>query len=836
MKKGWRWLTVWPILIIIGVTAFVFRDAIFPPFPSWVLSRESGDVSTLYYYWRSFGFESLKAGIIPLWNPDIFCGTPFAAYPESALFYPLNFVFLILSLPAALNTSFILHLFLLAVFQYYWLRFIGSGRWPALLGSLVLLFSGPVILHLTAGHLSNICTMAWVPLLFLSAEGFLRTRKLRWAAILGLLAGIQLLAGHWQYVYYTGLGLAVYCLGRLIIGVGLKKREWKFIPAGVIVCLVIALGLAAIQILPALSVSGDSFRKDLDIGWASAFSLPPINLITFILPGSLGDTIGSLYWGRYYFWEMCGYLGFIPLILAILALLLRKDRMAILLAALAAGTVIIAMGSYTPIFKPLYDFLPGFRYFRGSAKLLFLATFFLSSLAARGADCLTNGSSSEKKRETGRPAARFSPSIWRRITIITAAGVLLLSLAALAISYTGGESTPRWWREGLTNELLRGPHYDIVPPGQPNWWQQLMRETPPEINYPAYINRLVGETPFPGNSWRTLLGGMERLGWTSLVFAFLLAGVGLIRRVRTLSVALITILAAGELIFWARPYITGFDSRTCLWEPEINQFFREQDEPFRYLSIDPADYNRGMLNNSSSILGYQADATRRYLEYINASQGLPPQPRELVPVINNYSPLLDLMNTRYIITPADMLPDFSWFKRELTTEKSKVWSNYRVVPRVLIANRARVIDSPVRILELLNQSSYRPGEEVVFEESPPELYLTGVENPGRALIEKYGSRNVKVRAELTAPGILLLNDSYSPDWKAYVDGEESRIYRANYLMRAVCLEAGDHNIEFVYRPRSFTVGSIISLLVLAIILIMVSVCILRDRRNRGSRE
>jgi Bacterial membrane protein YfhO len=834
MDKGWRWLVVWPILIIIGVTGFVFRDAFFPPFPAWVLSRESGDVSTLYYYWRSFGFEALKSGSIPLWNPDIFCGTPFAAYPESALFYPLNLIFLILPLPAAMNGSFVLHLFLLALFQYYWLRFIGSGRWPALLGSLVLVFSGSVILHLTAGHLSNICTMAWLPLLFLSAEGFLRTRKIRWAAYLGMIAGIQILAGHWQYVYYSGIWLTAYGLGRLIIGVSLKKREWKFIAIGVVICLVIALGLAAIQILPALSVSGDSFRKELDIQWASAFSLPPINLVTFILPGYLGDTIGSLYWGRYYFWEMCGYLGFIPLVLALFALLLRKDRMAILLALLAAGALIIALGSYTPIFKPLYDFFPGFRYFRGSAKSLFLVSFFLSTLAARGADCVTTPHPSDELKGNCQPPSRWSAAGWRRAMIISATLILLLSLASLLVARTGGESPPRWWRQILTNELLRGPHYDIVPPGQPLWWQQLMQETPPGRNYPAYVERLVGETPFPANSWRIFRGGLERFGWTSLIFGILLAGAGLVRRRRTLIVALITILATGELIFWARPYITGFDSRVCLWDPVINKFFREQDEPFRYLSIDPADYNRGMLNGSSSILGYQADATRRYLEYINVSQGLPPKPRELVPMITNHSPLLNLMNARYIITPPDTPPALSWFKKELSAGNKTVWSNYRVVPRVLISSRARVITSPAKILDFLKRSPYRPEEEIIFEELPPEAFLDGSDSPGNAVIEKYSSREIIIRAELLSPGILLLNDSYSPGWRAYVDGEESKIYRANYLMRAVCLEDGSHTIRFLYQPYSFTIGSIISITILIIVIFLLLIIGLRSyyRRKR----
>ncbi|MEA1926866.1 MAG: YfhO family protein [Candidatus Auribacterota bacterium] len=836
IDKSWRWLTIWPVLLIIGVIGYIFREAFFPPFPSWVLSRETGDVSTLYYYWRSFGFESLRSGIIPLWNPNIFCGTPFAAYPEAALFYPLNLIFILLPLPSALNGSFVLHLFLLAIFQYYWIRFLGSGRRPALLGSLILVFSGPVILHLTAGHLSNICTIAWVPLLFLLTEGFLRTRKLKWAVGLGLIAGIQILAGHWQYVYYTGLGLSVYGLGRLIIGVRLKKGEGKFLAVGVVICLGIALGLAAIQILPALSLSGDSFRKELDIRWASAFSLPPINLITFVLPGYLGDTISSLYRGRYYFWEMCGYLGFIPLVLALFALLLRKDRLALLIALLTTGALIVSLGSYTPVFKLLYDFFPGFRYFRGSAKSLFLVTFFISTLAGRGLDCLTSFSRTEKEKENRDPAPRFSRRGYQRFIIISSGLLLVISLAALFFSSSSGDSPPPWWRERLKSELLKGPHYDIVPPGRPLWWQQLMRETPPEKNYPSYIRRLIGDTPFPENSWRTFREGLVRLGWTLLIFSLLLAGAGLLRRRKTVITTIITILAAGEVIFWARPYITGFDSRTCLWDDEIKTFFREQDKPFRYLSIDPADYNRGMLNNRASILGYQADATRRYLEYINISQGLPPEPRELVPVITGYSRLLDLMNTRYIITPFDMEPPFSWFKRELTTQKSKVWSNYRSVPRVLIASRARVVTKPLKILKILNRTDYRPTEEVVLEESPPKIFLTGNTNPGSAKIEKSGNREVIVRARLTSPGILLLNDSYSPDWNAYVDGKEEEIYRANYLMRAVCLETGNHTVRFLYQPPSFTIGALISLGILSILIISLLVAILRSYYTGNKRK
>jgi len=62
-----------------------------------------------------------------------------------------------------------------------------------------------------------------------------------------------------------------------------------------------------------------------------------------------------------------------------------------------------------------------------------------------------------------------------------------------------------------------------------------------------------------------------------------------------------------------------------------------------------------------------------------------------------------------------------------------------------------------------------------------------------------------------APGYLVLTDTFYPGWRAYVDGVETPIYQANYLFRAVPLNAGDHEVRFVYRPKSFAVGAALSL-------------------------
>jgi uncharacterized membrane protein YfhO len=59
---------------------------------------------------------------------------------------------------------------------------------------------------------------------------------------------------------------------------------------------------------------------------------------------------------------------------------------------------------------------------------------------------------------------------------------------------------------------------------------------------------------------------------------------------------------------------------------------------------------------------------------------------------------------------------------------------------------------------------------------------------------------------------LVLSDTYFPGWKAYVDGKEERIYRANYAFRAIPIRAGAHKVEFTYKPLSFKLGAVITLL------------------------
>jgi uncharacterized membrane protein YfhO len=78
----------------------------------------------------------------------------------------------------------------------------------------------------------------------------------------------------------------------------------------------------------------------------------------------------------------------------------------------------------------------------------------------------------------------------------------------------------------------------------------------------------------------------------------------------------------------------------------------------------------------------------------------------------------------------------------------------------------------------------------------------------------YADQRVTLEASLNRSGILVLADSFYPGWRAYVNGQEKEILRANLFFRALHLSAGEHVVEFRYEPRSFTIGLTISLVTL----------------------
>lgn len=135
------------------------------------------------------------------------------------------------------------------------------------------------------------------------------------------------------------------------------------------------------------------------------------------------------------------------------------------------------------------------------------------------------------------------------------------------------------------------------------------------------------------------------------------------------------------------------------------------------------------------------------------------------------------------------------------------------LPRAFLAPGAVSLANDLAVLERLASPDLDPLAEVLLEEplreeSRAEGRESGTipRSPGTATIREYGDQRVTVDTEAEQLSFLFLGDSYYPGWRAYVDGQEARIYRADYLFRAVPVPAGRHVVEFRYQPDSFAQG------------------------------
>ena len=88
-----------------------------------------------------------------------------------------------------------------------------------------------------------------------------------------------------------------------------------------------------------------------------------------------------------------------------------------------------------------------------------------------------------------------------------------------------------------------------------------------------------------------------------------------------------------------------------------------------------------------------------------------------------------------------------------------------------------------------------------------ELETTGSdETSSTVLFESYKETESLLKVSTPRDGLLFVSDTWYPGWEAYIDGRETKIYMANYAFRAIKVSSGEHEVRFVYRPKSFFDG------------------------------
>ena len=577
-------------LVLIGLTLAIFWEGLFLPNDR-VLSAK-GDIFNFFVYWRQFGFGQMKAGHIALWNPYTFSGAPFMGGLQSALFYPPNWIYLVLPPAKAINCEIALHVFLMGLFIALWVEHYRLHPMAALLAGSIVMFGGAFFLHVFAGHLAPMDATAWLPLILLVMDGTLDEPGPKWI-LLGIFAfAMQLLAGFPLMVFDTVFTCAVYVAIRL-------RRAPR--PVDTVLALALvgagAILITTVQLWTGLQVAADSTRSGgMSFGFVGSFSLPPQNLLTFVVPGFFGNMTSIQYWGRSFLWESSVFLGLTGLTMALFGASL-KVRQKSAWTAMAALLFVLALGSHTPLLKFFYRHVPGFNFFREPSEFRLPAICLLTMLAAFGMDAVIRSARGAK----------------------TAALILLIGAIAL-----GGIGTCLWLDAGRAVNALWSECFAAI----------RSREVVPLRD---------GDAGFVAAARQ--FAGSQCLISAAILLA--LAGQFLLRAFHPRAAYLLAAFGIAEAFIFARSAVTSSPISTAM-PAEVATFIKAHPGDYRTLGLA----NEAMVSGPGDIFGYDPVESRRYADFISYSQGgTGEDTANITPGSTlRYSPLLRLLRLRFVFS------------------------------------------------------------------------------------------------------------------------------------------------------------------------------------------
>ena len=229
----------------------------------------------------------------------------------------------------------------------------------------------------------------------------------------------------------------------------------------------------------------------------------------------------------------------------------------------------------------------------------------------------------------------------------------------------------------------------------------------------------------------------------------------------------------------------------------------ENDQGFYRVNLSTGRM-RGMRFNYFGINGYTPIALKNYYNFVHAIANVPESLRR-----NTLSPTLSR-------------PDFAFSSKILgvkyAMDGEELLTAARVMPRATLVRDAVVLPQLEDHIAYIKKADFDPEQEVLLVSPPPEnQFPLSQKNPRPRTndvvsITKYRPNRIELRAESENNSYLVLSELYYPGWHAYVDGKEVPILLVDYILRAIPLTPGKHEISFLYRPLSFILGAIITLL------------------------
>lgn len=734
--------------------------------------------SLQFYPWRDFAFDQVRLGRLPTWNPYLGAGAPLLANYQTALFYPPNWLLLLIPGAQAMGLIAVAHVAWAALGMWLFAGALGLPRFGRAISALAYALSGYLIAR--AGSFPTADAAAWIPWVFWLVHRVLADRHARDAGWLGVVFGVQLLAGHAQTAWYGGVMAGLY--GLWVVGwtqraerPALRLRGLGLALAGALLGALIA----AIQLVPTAEYFAQSQRSGgLPFDAAANLSYPPLQLLTLLNPNFFGTPADGSYLAGAMFFENAAYVGFVPLLAAGAALMgwLRRRRFLVYYPtfrsvpfwlALALLTFLLALGRYGPVFRVLYERVPTFDFFREPVRWMIGPVFSLAVLAGIGTGAWGHG--------------RWA-IFWSRLALAGGAAIVALSLAARELLDVTSAI------DVLTLALI----------GLGSWTAcaaLLTLTQPPQASFAS------------------------PLVWRSAVLAF---------------VAIDLAWASAGL----NPTVTAdFYREFGVTRPEGRIYwFEDYEHRVKFERFfDPGDYilardrwpevrgsllpNLNMLDRVASLNNFDPLLPRYHREYIDLIEAAG-------------------ADSAALLRAAGVSQVFGEVAPRGWQGEATLFTAPEPPPRFWLAPAAEWHAGDRAIKAALRDRAWDPSARVILAgEAPAQAAQASAIALRDAEISVLDSRpdRVTFRVRTETPAYLVVATTWYPGWHATLDGEPVPLYRANLAFQAVAVPAGGGDVTLRYTLNRWGLGAGLTAGALLAAILLIALGSLR-RSRRGPRR
>lgn len=726
----------------------------------WTTHKEllGSDSIRQIYVWKELAFEEIKKGNLPLWNPYTFSGQPLAANFQSSAYYPLNILYFIFDAKNSWILLIISQVVLVGAFTYLAARSLKLNKTASVFSAVALMYSSYVVAWLELGTVIH--SYAFFPLSLWAINEFFNSKKYRFLFVQIAALTLSILAGHPQTTIYLYIFTAIYWF--------YKTYEDKNLKKGILTLTAVvtfSLTSVALQLIPTYEfykMSPISLPFSREVFDRAIF--PHQNLITFFASDFFGHPANNNYWSRTY-GDFTPYIGVVPIIFALWAVVSLWKNNFIKFASITSALFIVAAIN-SPITWAIRTFHIPLLDSTTPSRFVSITIFLLALLAGFGfGDFITN----LNKESYLKKFLKF---------------LLLISFIYLGM-----------WLFAILGTKFLEPK-DV--------WSTNLHVTKRNLILPT----------------GTFLG--------IFALAVTLFKVKIFRQLETVIVlGLFFSTLVGGLYFSNKfqPFATKTfifpDHPLFAWLKEnggINRFYGG--------GTSHIDFNFPTHYEVFGAEGYDTLRYQRYAELLASGfTGSVPEIYLRSDAVfaneeNGYrKKLFNLLGVKYLLNKEDDLTKSSTWRYDLfpgdrTTgvwnwDKFQVYERQDVLPRAFLTTDYQVIKEGQDIIKKIYEDKNNL-YSVILEKEP----ALKIDNNNQAIQEpeliSYEPTKVEFKTKTNENQLLYFSDVFDPNWKVYVDDDQTELLRAHYALRAVAVPQGEHKILFKYQPQSTKSGFIIS--------------------------